>query len=798
MKPLRPVLISSLLILMMVCSTLSKDSPFFFPPERVQTARDNIARHEWAATLFDSLKTVAERVVGIADNELTHWIPEYTPTRVVNCPQCGTYWAEYIWQWDWRHPDRLQCRVCSLQVTPRSHADNDSIQVRDPQGKPHWLPVHRTADGQIYQFRERAAYQKLSMLGNWLEATAAVTVLTGEKRYARALQAILYRLATVYPGYALHDWYRYGTRPWNRAGKISGWNYQDATLLVSCGKAYDAIRNETSWTPSARQHVLEGLFRSAADLLTAIAPEDQIINDAPFRYAGVATCGRILQDPEVMRWVLNPETGVVPFLLRYWHEDGSWCERAPSYHLMALRQFHQAVEAVEGYSDPEGYDQANRIDDFYLQDYNRLQLAYESLFDITYPDGSLPPINDSHVNARPRALLAEAAYAWYRSPKALVFLAKALGDSTLNTGDLFSLFHRPVNAAEHLTTLDPSSVVRRHSINPQDLGLAIIRSAQQEPETMFTVQYGGIHGGHDHQDKLDLTLFSRGHEMLSDLGYVYSNFPIINTWMRRSLAHNTLTVDRINQSTIGCACNLFYTGPGFQAVETDGKFMYYMTTNPFVRQMIYVERDSGDYIVDIIRVNGGAVHDWSAHAESKVLRLNTEGWTGVDTLLGQDYAYRHLTEVKASPELRRIQAEWSWNNPKAHLRLHLTTDRPVTLFRTTAPAPREKGQNNRTLPYLIVRHQGTEPVTFIAVWEPYGTQASLRSCTVLHTDDSLDTWPSVVEIEWQDGHTDFVCTALKDSPSGQIEKLNQPWNGRIGVIRLQKDTIVSEHWTRAF
>ena len=789
-------------IFLIQCSSKENEKFFLFTDVAVNIARQNIEQHEWAKVVFDSLRKVADDAVSIKAGEIPYWIPEFTPTRVVDCPVCGTYWAEYIWQWQRENPDEILCRVCSTRVNPENYPDNDSVLVYDPQGKPHALPVHRSDDGKIYHFRERVAYHKINQVRDWLEALGCVYAISKEEMYAETAIRLLTRLAAVYPGYALHDWERYGTKPWRMAGKISGWNYEDATLIIACGKAYDAIRNSSTWDEAKQELVKDGLFRCAADFLTAIRPDKQIINDTPFRYAGVAIAGRILQDAKVMRWVLDEELGIIPFILRYWNYDGSWVERAPSYHKMSLRKFHEVVDALEDYSDPPGYNNPDRFDHFSLKKMKRLQRIYESLFDITYPNGGLPPINDSHVEDEPMPILAEAAYGWFGSEKALVHLASAYGDSTLKNGDLYSLFHRPPNAPDHLNRIKDKNLDSRSTINVEDIGLAILRSQAKKNETMLTLQYGGIYGGHDHADKLDLTLFAEGREMLSDLGYVYSSFPNIFTWMQRSLAHNTVTVDGINQRYMHGDCVLFQSKPGFQVVETKNPWLYHKVTDVFNRQVIHVERDGRDYIVDIFRISGGKMHDWSVHAETS--DLNVEGVVPIkiDKIDGRDYAYEHLTNIRMARFDHKFQVTWNWKDePNAHLKLRMISPAKGQVFIADAPAQRRIGQEGRTLPYLIVRTRKTQKSTYIAVWEPFQDGSAIESVQLTTMkENSKHKWPCLIQIDWKDGVIDFVASDLTDQPGENFifNNIDFQWKGRIGLIRFRENKIQHQKWAKAF
>ncbi len=787
----------------LLAGTLSAgEARFYFTPERVQMARENIRLHEWAKTVFDSLRREADRAVIVAQRGSQDWIAACTPTRVLNCPVCGSWWDQYIWLWSSDEPEVLVCRRCGARVSPIRYPANDTLYVRDPTGTRRAMPVYRDSTGKAYPVLERLAYQKLMQLGRWLEALGCVYVVTGDERYAQAVRRFLLRLAQVYPTYALHDWYHFGTKPWPQAGKISGWDYEDAVLIVQCGKAYDAVRDSPVWCPGERERVKEGIFRSAADFLTALRPDQGIVNAIPFRYAGVAFAGRILRDAEVMRWVLDDELGVATFIRCHWFPDGTWCERSPSYGLMVLRTFHEAVEALMGYSDPPGYRKPDRVEGFDLRRIRRLRNIYEQPFRILYPDGTLPPFNDSCAGDRPRYLLADAGYSWFRSELSLRNLARALGDSLLRRGNVYSLFHRPPDAPERLRELRQAGRSSVDSSYRSDyLGVVALRGRAFGEPAMLTLQYGGIHGAHDHHDKLDITLFACGREMLSDLGYVYWSHPERFVWMRRSLAHNTVTVDGINQALTGGRLILFDEKEWVRAVEADAPNTYSLITDVFDRQVVWIERDGSLSLVDVFRVRGGKYRDWSAHAETEELRLAAPPLQSVAELEGRDYAYEHLKNVRTATITESVRAEWAWRTrPEARLRLYLLSPLPARLYLADAPAQRKMSEAGRLLPYLIVRHAGSAPSTYVAVWEPFRNSPAVAEVRLRRCAQERDDWPVEVELLYRDGENVFVLTSVEDEPtvSSRIGDQQLRWRGRIGAVRVRDAKIAEAIWFRAY
>ncbi|UCE07959.1 MAG: heparinase II/III family protein, partial [bacterium] len=358
------------------------------------------------------------------------------------------------------------------------------------------------------------------------------------------------------------------------------------------------------------------------------------------------------------------------------------------------------------------------------------------------------------------------------------------------------------DAPEHLKSIRKRTPISRNSINVDDLGLVILRSHSKKPETMLTIKYGGIYGGHDHADKLDITLFAESREMLSDLGYVYSSHQNIFTWMQRSIAHNTVTVDGINQRYMHGACELFHSKPGFQVAETRNPWIYHTITDVFNRQIIHVERENRDYVIDIFRVSGGTMHDWSVHAETSDLQLEGVHLNKMTGINGRDYAYEHLKNVRTAKFSNGFKALWNWwEEPLASLKLHLISPDEAQIFLANAPAQRKIGQEGRILPYIIIRTEEKNNTTFIAVWEPFSVTPALESVQLnMLKETSKKSWPIVIQIKWKDGVEDFITSDLTDQPDEKIKIYGQEinLNGRIGLIRFQNDEMKQKEWVTAF
>ncbi len=794
------ILLFCLIILFPVSLTAQKfqkhPHPFYYKEIRVNNARQNMDKYEWAQRVYSEIKVNADEAASISDDKLRKWISDHSTTRVCDCPNCKTSWLGYIWEWDPQSPETIVCRICKKPSSIKIFPENSNILLTDPQGKEHKHPVFKNSDGKIFQLRARINYQKLQHIQKWIEDLGAVYAITEDPRYAHKAAVLIYRLAEVLPGYALHDWERHGTVPWSRAGKISGWNYQDAILITVCGKTYDIIYNSDILGNKEKAFIEKNLFHNSAEYLTAVSPFSGITNDIPFRFAGVAMIGRTLEDHKILEWVLNQNEGLSEFTASHFFRDGHWYERSPSYHKMAVKNFHHIVDILQGYSDPENYKESDRYVNIDLKSIPKIENIYSCLFKAVYPDGSLPPINDSHVHETPPASLAEVGYSWFGGIKWLSILSKAYNGNLNKNGDLYALFNRNPKAEDEAAALYSFTEPPLKSMDFDGLGMAMLRMGTGKNQAAFTMKYGKYTSDHGHFDALGITLFAKGKEMLSDLGYPYWSHRYRGQWMRRSLAHNTITVDMLNQDAAGELIRFFYSGKTFSAFDTEIRNAYQLTMENFVRQIALIRVNKNDvYAVDLFRVKGGNVHDWSLHSEAPDCEVYDIDLHPETELYGFDYAYKYISDVNMGNTSGKWAVEWKWNDGTA-LYCHMLGQPDCEVYKTRAPGERLiRGDTGRKIDYIFNRRKGEKLKSeFIAVYEPYSGNKFIKNVTKFSFQDDKN-WAIVLKIELN-GRTDYVLTSYLTANKEPFTDRNIKieWKNRFGLVSVMNEKIISEEW----
>jgi hypothetical protein len=776
-------------------------APFVYTPERIERAIANSERHAWARALRDSMFALADEAAAQPAEVLRDWFTVTTPNDQTSCPGCGQYWLNYVWDWEPEHPDRLTCNYCGLVVEADTYPKNAFINRKTPQGEiiPH--PVYRDEDGNTYPIWQTIGFKKAFYAYDWIEALGVAYALTGKDAYADTATQLLYRLAEVYPGYILHDNFRFDKYPWGWAGKLSGWHLTDAQIFMRIGTAWDIIRHSDSVSPQERAFIEENLFREGGRMLTAVRPLQGISNDVSYRFGAVSLIGRLLGDEDILDWVLVSDESYDIVHDHLFFKDGAWHERTLSYHGMMTRSVWLAPYFLDGYKRTRPGSDGTDGEIVNLRDHPKLVPIMELPFRMRFPDGNLPPINDGRYGTRPAPDGPEAMYAFTGSEKWLAYMQVAYDGNLLEEGSLFSLFNRPPDIADRLESLSYDASVPETSEDYTGMGLFMLRRGSGDDRTVFTLHHHKFANSHTHYDALSTILWADGREMLSDLGYALFGIKERYTWYNASLSHNTLTVDTLNQRAPNGVANFIWHGDLFSACEGESWDSYRFICEPFARQIALIDGPDGTpYAVDIFRGGGGSIHDFALHGEGSDFVVTGVDLEPVPDFPGKDYAYAEVREVRSGPVTDAFRAKWIWEDG-ATLEAVLARQENARLFVTRSPGMRVREQTDREIHSLFLRREGDNLRShFVAAYDPHRDSAQVMGVEVLDSSPSAD-WALIFKVDLESGFTDYVFSAYIDvAPAGAVfeyENLVIPWQSRFGVVRVKDGTIIAEEWVDA-
>jgi hypothetical protein len=720
-----------------------------------------------------------ERVMAMDEAELLSFVPEYGFASCCECPSCyGGVQGNGVFSWSIDRPDELRCRYCGAVPYPnQDYVEAHDLVGQNVLGEEIRLPYYLNADRNIPHFfsMHLQQYRRGWLLEQCIALGKAYQV-TGNEAYARLPVLILDRLAQVYPHYpALHN--RSSRRvsfcesqdppySWD-AGR---WGYFHNEIpkpviaiydLVYHSPEFDRLSTERGY--DVREKLVDGFFRQTYEI--AAASTFHVGNVVGYDVAGVAMLGRVIGEPayvhQAFGWMKqNVDEG--------FFADGLWHE-APSYHYMTVGGLRQAFDTVRGYSDPPDYVDAidgTRLDETdperELPFWKAVQRAPEVL---DFPNGLSTPVHDTWAGdkrSEPRSRTEST-------------IAPAYGHASLGRG-------------------------------------------KNEDQMQAQLHFSGTHG-HHHFDNLGLTLFAKGSEMLSDLGYTWTQ---MRTWCNSTLGHNTVVIDRTSQNggtSDGDLVWFFPDNQGVSVVEADGRRAYtdIAEVDQYRRMLVMIPvSESGAYIVDIFRVSGGRTHDWALHGDAdtdmsaacdlelddqrKWMLEEGEAWDE-PTIIGSVFnPYGMVRDVRKGTPDGISHVEFTYDEePARGIRTHIASVGQTAgaaeeeLWLGQAPSVRRMGRGTNAdmrtaydfwMPQMVMRRQSDAPIasTFAAVHEPFCGDRFIKRVELLNLEPAGSH--GVALQVTHSGGTDTIITTLDESPYPQrITATGIRMKGRLGVVR---------------
>lgn len=341
-------------------------------------------------------------------------------------------------------------------------------------------------------------------------------IATDQKIYACYIRDMLLGYAQKYPGYMVHNAARKQTEAFS--GKMFAQSLDESVWASDVARAY-AIAKDVM-TPEEIKTIEKGYLRECANLLLRRKDGG---NWQIWHNSGLAALGIALQDDSIIDVALNdPKCGYHYLFNKHVYPDGWWNEGSPTYHFYPLRAMLLTADAV-------------RCRNINLFD-NRLHAMFAAPVLGTYPDLSFPSHNDGWYGESllAQAPLYEQAYTRMTDPVFLDVLKQCYRRTERNS--CAALFN-PIS-------IDPAQrPIRLASHNFENAGYALLRS----DAATVVMKYGPHGGGHGHPDKLSISIHNGKREILSDFGTSAYGAPDYTKWYRKTLSHNTITVDGKDQ-----------------------------------------------------------------------------------------------------------------------------------------------------------------------------------------------------------------------------------------------------------
>lgn len=675
----------------------------------------------------EALTTAVAPVMQMTEQELIDFIPTQSGLYFVGCLDCtgGQQDNQMRTGWSIEDPDAARCTFCGHVYPSEKYPTTGVLEVETPaggvarypyhEGWPHWW---RGDEPYRSFFHARVDYHKIRYMENAAAQLARLYHLTGDEDHGRRAALIMHRFAEVFPHYNYHYDYPFRPkviyegevdpadfRPGYRTARWTWWAYMDISRLLL--EAYDLLAAADIFeTLSAEKGTDVGAdIREMFVTMTeqVVANRDDLHNMSNGMWADFIRAGRVLGNPDYVHIAINRLRRQVTEQFFY---DGVWVEGAPSYHSQVLGGVSNVAAVARGYSDPPGYTYAEtgeRFDDLDVEnEIPEVARARDTLMRMRLPDGRFSPVHDTWWFNRRAAMTETTPY-----------LLGGLGHAILGRGAEENQIHA------HLT---------------------------------WSPGYG-----HRHHDGLDLLLWSNGHELLSDIGYTHTAW---REWTVQSPSHNLVVVDQANQladrTTYG-DLRYFFPGDPVQVVSVDNPQVYPGVTETYRRTVALVNlNETSNYLVDVFRVKGGAVHDYLLHGSADVAQSAETDLTvapratlvppDVEFMAGRNeqdfnrtpgHAYGYMSELRSAQVAGSQIVEIDFRNVEdaVGLRVHTVGAAGDELVLGQGPSIRQVGSDDELLDryhrqFSMLRREGGESL-FASIIVPYEQEPPVQQVTLV-------------------------------------------------------------------
>lgn len=722
-------------------------------------------------------------VMALSEEQMLAFVPPYGYNEYCECPNCyGGVEGNSIFTWDVSKPDTLVCRFCKTIVLPNEKfAETQTLTGKNLLGETVSFPYYYSAEHKVNHFLSSNLWlHKRRWLTGQMDLLARAYAATGDGRYARRVALCLDKFAQVYPHYPVMQntirkyVFREQKAPYHwDSGR---WNFFHNEVPIEVIPAYDLIYDSPEFDKlsvergyDVRERIEKDFLKAATE--AAMQYPDFVSNVIGYSPRSAAILGRVIAEPRYVHWAFG---WMATNVNQGFGRDGMWNEGTPSYHHMTLGGLKACFQAVEGYSDPPGYkDPVDGVRFDALDPARQLPLWGKCLAAaeaIGHPNGYSACVHDSWCYERRSA------------PR----------DTTVST---------------ILPGFGHASLGRGRG------------AAQLQAQLHFSGAYG-----HAHYDALNLTLWARQREMLPDLGYTWTQ---MRGWTVSTLAHNTVVVDRTGQAAdrTGGSLLCYYPGdtarpegPAVAAVEAEAPLAYsnIKDLDLYRRLLVTVPVSAEDaYVVDIFRLRGGKIHDWtingnadedtaatcSAALSGRQQWLLEEGEKWVEPRIQGDSiaSYGMVRDVARGSFPGALTLDYAYSEGDRGLRVNVFGE-PGEVLLGRSPSVRRMGVGTNGdgrkaydfwMPKLLVRRQGEGPLqsTFAAVHEPWAGKPFLTEVKRLKVTPD-DGRCVALQIRHGNG-TDTIVSTTDTAPwTERVTETGLKLQGRLGLVREQAGKIV--------
>lgn len=597
--------------------------------------------------------------------------------------------------------------------------------------------------------------------------------LTGKKVYSKFVIDMLDKYADMYPTLPMHPVTTSSVR-----GKLFWQTLNDCVWLVHTAVAYDCVYDQVS--KKQRKKIENDLFYNITEFFMNGTPNNhktfnRMHNHGTWSTAAVGMIGYAMGDQDLVDKALygsdkNGKTseGTPAGFINQIHElfspEGYFTE-GPYYQRYSIWPFMLFSQTIQN-KQPE-------LDIYGVKD-GVLTKAVTTLIQLSY-DGSLMMFNDGLAktfDTQELIIAFDVAYSITKDPSLL---------SLIKAQNKFFVSEAGWAAAEGLIAglekpAEMKSIYLTDGAKGDQGGVAILRNNSNDNDICLVLKATSHGLSHGHYDKLNITFYDNGHEILTDYGasrflniesksggrYTEEN----HTYSQQSIAHNTVVVDEESHFGGNYKLSSKYA-PSFDFVSLDdNSFQIVSATdkNAYANKNVVMQRVialidnkfcTNPFILDVFRLTAPEAHkyDLTLHYNGHLVAANYNSQIAAQSLspMGTAHGYQHFwKEGEAKAESNNVAFTWL-KDDKFYSSTTTVRQEGATVFhlRTGANDP---NMNLRSEPAVIVRQEDVPSHTFASAIMMHGIYD-------LNVEKTSGCDPEIVNIEtiFEDSNYTAVC-----------------------------------------
>jgi oligo-alginate lyase len=606
--------------------------------------------------------------------------------------------------------------------------------------------------------------------------------LTGDIRYALLVKSILIKYAALNPTLKKHP-----QATSSSPGHIFWQALNDANWLVYTGMAYDLIYN--ALTSSERKTIEDGAFKPEVDFFTKDLKNwfNLIHNHGVWACAGVGIVGIATNNKDYVDMALygttkDKKSGFIAQMDGLFSPDGYYTE-GPYYVRYAILPYYLFANALQ---------HARPALNIFSYRNNILQKALLAGLQQTNIDGSFFPLNDAlkEKDYTSNELVTAIDIAWtaYGKDSGLLLVAKKQDRVLLNKGG--AAIAAAIGTGKNVTTDYPyKSVEYTDGVKGDEGGISLLRNGKSKDLTTLIYKYSSHGLSHGHFDKLNLNLYDKGHEILTDYGSVrfigieqkYGGryLPENKTYASQTIAHNTLVLDEkshfdgkedIAENYHSNKLFSDITHPAVQVVSAEENNAY---KDASLKRTVYMLQlpGQGKLMVDIFNVTTAstAQFDLPFHYDGQLINTSFQYKPATSEMqtLGKKNGYQFLWK-EAEATIADTTVQFTFLNNRTYYTISSLIKGQASLFLTRSGA-NDPNFNLRREPAFIIRKNGTEQ-SFVNVVEIHGNFDPI-------IEFSTQSYPSVKNIRLlENDETYTVAEVTIEDKKLVIAQCNKDFN----------------------